>query len=137
MEWTESSAKEYMDNNGISYRTYMALGPGSTYEEQYANARPVLDTPYTPGACLRRFGQIGDTCPSYFNGRSCGPATLVARLGTDVILRQGNGWDLVTVEGTAIESQVGGTLEDFLRYREAWASMANNLAPQNPFSDRF
>ena len=135
MKWNEETTRQYLDEHGIAYRTYEALGAGSTYEEQVANVHPVLNSPHSPSECLLRYGQIGDVAPKYFNGWSRECCTLVARLGTDVILQSEHAFELVTREGSPIEAQIGGTLEEYLTTLRAQYSMTHNLYPQNPFSE--
>jgi hypothetical protein len=134
MRWTEDSTRQYLDKHGIAYHTYMALGMGATCEEQEANLHPVLDPPYTPKRCLLRYGEIGDEAPDSFDGWQRVDYTLVARLGAYAILQHENVLELVTPDGSPIEAQIGGTLEQFLDTLKAWQSMATRLYPQNPFA---
>lgn len=137
MEWNESTTRQYLGEHGVAYRTCKVLGPGSTYAEQFANQRDSLNSPHTPYLCMLRYGQVGDTAPDSFTGWRRHDLALAARLGSDAIVQYENVLELVTREGSPIEAQIGGTLDDFLTRLRAWHSMATNLYPQNPFASGY
>ena len=110
MNWNEETTRQYLDERGVDYRTYR-----------------------TPEESLRAYGQVGDS-GVYFDGWRSKPVTLVARLGRDVVLQSSKIMELVTPEGSPIEAQIGGTLDEFIERLRAWQAMATGLYPQNPFT---
>lgn len=123
MSWTEETTEQYLREHGMPYRKYRTV-----------RGMDILDYKSSPSVCLLRYGHTGDSA-SHLRMRDGVPTeviekTIAAELDSDtLIIQSDNVFVLTSRNGCTGDAQVGGTLEGFITYLGAWASMANTPGP--------
>ena len=116
MDWNETTTREQLELRGIAYSTY-----------ENTRGTRVLDQGFSPRECHLRWGQVGDTCSRLHD-------TIVwAEDDTLIVERALPGraiiYRLVSRDGFEGDSQIGGSLEQFLTYIRAWVSLDATPGP--------
>lgn len=109
MEWNQETTRAYLTEHGISY---------SEYETVYGETLLFDRDPYSS---MLTFGKLGDRCD---RGR------IVHEMDRDTLIVEDDGvFSLVGRDGAHGDAQIGGTLDEFIAYLDAWSSMYSTPGP--------
>lgn len=129
MKWTQETTEQYLQEAGVKFQKYRTV-----YNDD------ILDYKYCPKVSMLKYGNVGDSCtkraPLAGVVVEVHSHTIVAELDSDTLIirdtlapEQNSVYQLVSRNGCEGDVQVGGTLESFITYLGAWASMANTPGP--------
>lgn len=134
MNWTEETTEQYLQGRGVKYHKYQ------TIFNDY-----ILGYNYCPEVTMLRYGNVDDSCTkrAVQDGVvvEVHSNTIVAELDSGTLIirdtpnpEHNSVYLLISRDGCTGDAQVGGTLESFLTYLNAWSSMANTPDPfaENP-----